>query len=103
LPSTPLYTYRMEQYSSKMHFLSSEVTAFTYTAEKGYNVHVADSGGPLQEPTVPLTCPATCSDTCLNTCPDTCDTCSITCQCTCPDTCESTCTGTCITCYPPFC
>ena len=96
LPSTPLYIYRMEQHSSKMHFLSSEVTEFTYTTEKGYNLHVTTSGGlPLEEPTVPFTCPDTCYDTCLNTCPYTCNTCSSTCQCTCPVTCESSCSVTC--------
>ena len=35
---TPLYTIRMEQASSKMHFLPTEMTAFTYTAYKGCTI-----------------------------------------------------------------
>jgi hypothetical protein len=38
LPSTPLYTYRMEQASNKMHFLPTEMNGFTYIAEKGYTL-----------------------------------------------------------------
>lgn len=124
--STPLYTVRMEQASSKMNFLPTAVNEFTYTAENGstLNYEVPGSGGePLEvtvgktcegtcvEPTCPHTCPHTCAGnpTCSNTCPDTCgatcDTCDSTCD-TCDstcigNTCEDTCPFTCSTCEFP--
>ena len=35
---TPLYTLRMEEASSEMNFLPTEMNTFTYTAEKGFTV-----------------------------------------------------------------
>lgn len=35
---TPLYTFRMEQASSKMNFLPTEVNEFIYGAEKGHTL-----------------------------------------------------------------
>lgn len=36
--NTPLYTFRMEQQSSEMHFLPTEMNTFTYATEKGFTV-----------------------------------------------------------------
>lgn len=101
--STPLYTVRMEQISSEMHFLPTAVTQFSYVTEKGYTLTGNLTNGviPLEEPTVPYTCPETCDDlTCESTCPNTCwNTCDDpTCLDTCPNTCELTCPNTCYTC-----
>jgi len=116
--STPLYTVRMEQVSSKMNFLPTQMNGFTYTAEKGsilnYNVSNRCFAAPLaptngggetcwpQCDTSQPTC-STCSQTCSSTCPDTCpNTCSSTCPVTCVtcetcegETCENTCEPTC--------
>lgn len=111
LPSTPLYTYRMEQASHKMHFLPTEMNGFTYTAEKGYTldnpgVRNNGGGGRLGDSWLPscpnMTC-ATCDPvyTCLPTsCQQTCDTCFSTCLGY--QTCD---TSTCwpFTCYYTFC
>lgn len=35
---TPLFTYRMEQKSNQMNFLSTEINEFTYTAESEYTL-----------------------------------------------------------------
>ncbi len=66
--NTPLYTVRMEQESSKMNFLPTEVSAFTYTAERGYeltyDVHLQHSEGvyaTLSGPTCYITCEPTCA------------------------------------------
>lgn len=97
--NTPLYTYRMEQVSSKMHFLPTERTTFTYTAETGLTVPYAVSGyyggTPLNSQW------NTCAPTCLTVCPETCDTCDtcvtfqgiVTCA-----SCKPTCASTCDTC-----
>ncbi|MBU7025726.1 MAG: hypothetical protein HXS48_02200 [Theionarchaea archaeon] len=111
---TPLYIFRMEQVSSEMNFLPTEVNTFTYMAEKGYTlpwerVRGCFSAQPLG------TCPATCSGTCSTckmteeccltsppgiTCPSTCsNTCWSTCPVTCYSTCNYTCASTCDTCY----
>jgi hypothetical protein len=112
--STPLYTFRMEQASSKMSFLPTERNEIVYTTEPG---HTFNSAGhhvyPLEEPTVPVTCPDTCEETC-STCYYTCEgnTCEGTCYSTCPNTCSTceptceqpscwnTCSSTCSTCKP---
>lgn len=90
--NTPLYTYRMEQASSRMNFLPAPMNNLTYTTEKGYilNCEVTECYNGV-EPlnTVPVisceghTCYITCDRTCTNTCDktcggNTCDTC-ITC------------------------
>ncbi len=107
--TTPLYTYRMEQVSSKMNFLPTERTTFTYTTEKGSALNCDVS--PCGDKTPLSTLWQTCAPTCLTVCPDTCDTCDTcvtfqgiatcasckpTCQLTCdtcPWTCEDTCAG----------
>lgn len=43
---TPLYTVRMEQACSKMHFLPAAVNEITYTTTKGYTL---DYGIPIVE------------------------------------------------------
>lgn len=104
LTSTPLYTIRMEQQSSKMNFLPTTVTGFTYAAAQGYTV-TYEYTGYLHElddiPTTPICTGSqpTCWKTCLNTCQDTCNTCSTCLVETCPDTCPFTCSGS--TCNPP--
>jgi hypothetical protein len=78
--STPLYTVRMEQASSQMHFLPTAVTEFTYTAAPGVelNYTVMESNsirGPNTQGTC-LTCLIeTCQGdpTCESTCEFTCD------------------------------
>ena len=107
--STPLYTYRMEQASSKMNFLPTEKSIFAYTTEKGYslncNASFCDRGHPNMSDTYEecttieitcITCPGTCTDTCWPTCTNTCQTCPATC----PGTCKNTCGNTCQTCEP---
>ena len=94
----PLYTLRMEQVSSEMNFLPTEMNSFTYTAENGYNLNcvaptefcgakpldifLGTLGGPTCELfttkhtcedeeciwTGAFTCPHTCFDTCWGTC-----------------------------------
>lgn len=133
MPATPLYMVRMEQVSSTMNFLPTEVNGFTYAAEKGYTVDYDGSGyyggtrdvttgrtceGTCIEPTCPHTCwstcgggstceggGSTCGDTCPNTCGATCYTCDQTCD-TCPNTCiGNTCNDSCTppTCVGPNC
>jgi hypothetical protein len=108
---TPLYALRMEQASSKMSFLPTEMNGFMYTAENGYTLNFDASGrccnGELRDtyqftcdfyPTCYNTCPVTCG----RTCPDTCE--GPTCSETCPNTCEETCPYTCDdTCDGPTC
>jgi hypothetical protein len=104
--NTPLYTVRMEQASSKMHFLPIEVNGFTYTTEKGYHLNYDVMGYCGVEPlSTGKTCdPETCEiETCDEpTCPWSCwQTCPYTCSPTCPQTCPYTCDDpTCITCEP---
>ncbi len=115
LADTPLYTLRMEQLSSEMHFLPTAVNGFDYNTENGYTMDhdVAAYSSPLfgdtvfqktcwgitcTDPTCPETCPATCYLTCPNTCGNTCPaTCPATCNPTCNDFTCKTC-QTCITC-----
>lgn len=104
--STPLYVYRMEQQSSKMHFLATEVNGFTYTAEKGYELNYdaevcCNGENPLDFTdqtcgTVCMSCNYSCPLTCI-TCMSTCETCNSTCS-TCKETC-GTCWYTCNTCW----
>lgn len=95
--STPLYTFRMEQASSEMNFLPTEINNFTYTTEAGstlnYEITRYCYVNPLEEPTVPVTCPETCEETC--------STCYSTCEPTCEEpSCWNTCSSTCSTCKP---
>lgn len=99
--NTPLYTLRMEQASSKMNFLPTEINEFIYAAEKGYelnyNVRGYCKGTTPLGTKPPLSCEEpTCGPSCDPTCPYTCD--NPTCPETCPYTCEFTCWSTCITC-----
>ena len=133
ISNTPLYTVRMEQASSGMNFLPTQVNEFTYITEKGYSVNYATLGycgvSPFstgdtcepdtceletcEDPTCPWTCWQTCSytcnptcnsSTCLNTCPSTCRTCPPTCPLTCEPTCrEFTCVKTCAPTCPDTC
>lgn len=109
LPSTPLYTLRMERASSKMNFLPTAVNEFNYTTESGYTLgfNISGGGGSALRGTDATcfptcsTCPYTCDETCPATCPNTCpNTCPATCPDTCPDTCDYTCPDTCVTCPP---
>jgi hypothetical protein len=84
IPNSPLYAVRMEQASSKMHFMPRESYDYTYVAEQGYEMpyDVVYSGS-----AIPL---STALDTdCDNTCGDGCtvETCPATCLPTCPNTC----------------
>ena len=94
--SSPLYTVRMEEASSKMNFLPHGVTSFTYAAEEGYMItcnagvychvlHITSTSEPTCIlPTCDFTCQYTCAQTscqttcytCLETCPRTCQTCT---------------------------
>lgn len=122
--STPLYTLRMEQASSRMNFLPTTVNEFTYTTESGVILGTVKDCG--EEPLVtgePLcqiteetcrktycytcntcssTCAYTCGYTCGCSCGFTCDTCVATCGTTCNPTCDAitcdSCAQTCITC-----
>jgi hypothetical protein len=122
--NTPLYTVRMEQVSSKMNFLPTEMNSFTYTAENGYKLNLEVGGywiadqinlDTTPQNTCRITCvpicppdtlgghtceDTSCQPTCLTqdpTCPYTCITCNPTCDdpWTCPDTCPFTCNPTC--------
>ena len=106
--STPLYTVRMEQISSRMNFLPTAANGFTYIAEEGYNLNYPGCCGIIPTDIKPTneqrpceftvdTCPLTCLDTCPNTC-STCSTCLVE---TCPSTCSPTCSGS--TCGDPPC
>jgi len=112
--NTPLYTFRMEQASSEMNFLSMERNNVAYTIENGSTLNYNVSGkycSAKSSPAICLTDPrmcsadvgtcamVTCASTCPNTCPSTCsDTCENTCGNTCPSTCWPTCGETCLTC-----
>lgn len=108
--NTPLYTVRMEQASSKMHFLPAIMNTVVYTAEQGYTLTCAVTGGTIPfKPETTDTCEgwtceytcvgSTCASTCPYTCPNTCQsTCPNTCQNTCPNTCYNTCEETCEVC-----
>jgi hypothetical protein len=92
--NTPLYTYRMEQVSSEMNFLPTEMNGFSYIADKGYTLDYKVTGycGGVEPLSGVFTCALTCQSTCPYTCPWTClgNTCG-TCLNTCPYTCKSTC------------
>ena len=104
---TPLFTVRMEQASSDMHFLPTSVESFSYSAENGYSLdYIADAGvcaAPLAytwdtDPTCWATCAGqhnTCSSTCVSTCSSTCVNTCCTCVSTCSSTCVNTCSNTC--------
>ena len=109
---SPLYTFRMEQASSKMNFLSTTTSEFMYVTEKGYTLNNSVQGccqvhldtgvwtcyySTCGGPTCVLTCPESCHGTCNDpTCPDTCNpTCNDP---TCPNTCGDTHQHTCSTC-----
>lgn len=83
--NTPLYIFRMEQASSEMSFLPTEVNQFTYITEKGYTLDCSVTGSDNVSP--------------LNTGVWSCEgsTCQPwhTCWCTCPYTCLNTCGATC--------
>lgn len=101
---TPLYTYRMEQASSKMHFLPTEQSTFKYTTEQGRIIESVIEYCTVNPVDIPPTneqnpcewtvetCPQTCVYTCPNTC-DTCDTCWSTCE-TCYASCHIVTCGT---------
>ncbi len=116
MANAPLYIFRMEQQSSEMNFLPTEMNTFTYAAENGCNLNCSIVGGccgvnPLStspastcNPSCFETCDQTCPWTCFDTCESTCDgftcdqtscqqTCSTCDQPTCPDTCWITCEG----------
>jgi hypothetical protein len=104
--NTPLYTYRMEQVSSKMNFLPTEQSIFAYTTEKGCTLDYTVLGSGHIQPAEKLTTRTCEGETCSSTCPNTCvDTCPNTCSgATCPNTCDQyTCEvcvtiSTCVTC-----
>ena len=125
--STPLYTLRMEQHSSELNFLPTEVNDFTYTTGDGFtlNCDVSTTCCTDVQPlsTAPggtfcFTCPPECDTsewtchgnyTCYYTCEGhgyTCDqtSCQETCS-TCEGwTCDATgCQSTCSTCDQPTC
>ncbi|KYK31478.1 MAG: hypothetical protein HXS48_01120 [Theionarchaea archaeon] len=98
LTSTPLYTVRMEQQSSEMSFLPTEMNEVTYTTENGYTLNYnaplgcCGDANPLGACTYyATTCCSSCYGTCSATCPLTCYTCPATCTDTCPNTCGYSC------------
>ena len=101
--NTPLYTYRMEQVSSKMNFLPTEQSIFAYTTEKGCTVDYTVLGSGHIQPAEKLTTRTCEGETCEDTCPNTCS------GATCPNTCDQyTCEvcvtlSTCVTCDGPTC
>ena len=88
ISTTPLYLVRMEQQSSDMHFLPTEMNEFTYTAEIGCTITYNTLGSCVH----PLGPEPTCEQ---NPCEWTVDTCPLTCLNTCPATCFNTCPNTC--------
>jgi hypothetical protein len=114
---TPLYTYRMEQASSKMNFSPVTSPQFTYSAESefalDYTITACCGVQLLDVKTISTcvgetceTCWSTCVNTCENTCVYTCYTCVNTCGLTCVSTCStcvSTCWNTCVSTCPNTC
>lgn len=106
LTNTPLYTYRMEQASSRMNFLPIEKNSFTYAADGGYILNhevLRCCGGVSPLMTEGSTCNPTCDEkTCI-----TCLTCASCFLCETSETCDtcSTCNPTCssATCSGPWC
>lgn len=117
---TPLYILRMEQASSKMSFLPTVVSEFTYSTEKGYvlkcgpiraceedfiesteapcDTRETDGLCTYYEITCGSSCETcetcyTCEPSCGGSCEPTCSTCPPTCPYTCPATCPVTCDG----------
>lgn len=80
--NTPLFTFRMEQSSSKMNFLPTEMNTFTYTTESGYGLNSDILGCCGADPLI-MTFQYTCEFY------DTCETCISTCAYTCNPTCTS--------------
>ena len=122
MANTPLYTVRMEQASSEMSFLPTEMNGFTYTTEKGSTVNSCANaqycGGVELLDTLGHTYCGTCWPQCSTseatcegsyTCYYTCigDTCPIITCMTCEgqgNTCDATsCQETCSTCTQPTC
>lgn len=123
---TPLYTVRMEQVSSAMHFLPTAVNGFVYNTESGYTldhglnyITVTPATPTYIGPTCDYTCAYTCEGhthfglTCWYTCGNftylvhTCEmSCGLwtcdggatcsTCVQTCLPTCQYTCPATCL-------
>jgi hypothetical protein len=94
--NTPLYNYRMEQASNKMHFLPTDMNTFAYNTEKGYNVDFEVTGNPDDGIMYTWQSPWTCV---FSTCNYTCQTCDgPTCV-----TCGYSCGGTCDTCITEPC
>lgn len=93
--TTPLYTFRMEQQSNKMHFSPATMNGFTYTTENGCTVAYDILGCCGAAPLIFTQRSTECDETCGNSCGNTCDTCTNTCWSTCPNTCGSTCPATC--------
>ena len=93
---TPLYTIRMEQASSNMHFLPTEVNEITYTTTQGYtltcDIPTWKSNSTEPGSTYWVTHDCTCWGTMHCTCWLTVDcTCWHTLNCTCWDTGYCTC------------
>lgn len=84
---TPLYVVRMEQASSKMNFLPTEVNTFAYIAEKGCSLDYCAAGGCGAVPLV--TTPVETGETCQYTCDD--PTCPLVCLSTFRYTCKRPC------------
>jgi len=105
ISNTPLYTVRMEQASSEMNFLPTEMNGFTYTAENRCTLNYDILGGcsGVEPLSTGDTCEPACEPTeggytCSNTCWRTCD--GSTCEGTCN---EPTCGYTCYTCPAKTC
>ena len=84
IQNTPLYTYRMEQTSSKMNFLPTEMNRFAYITEKGYTLEY----GAAEEFCGAELSGYTCNPffTCLKTCYNSTVGCGCDTQFTCPQT-----------------
>lgn len=76
--NTPLYTLRMEQASSNMHFLPTTVNEFTYNAEKEFTLNMSTQEYGGAQPLGPLTEQENCTSLGWYTC-STCETCE-TCE-----------------------
>lgn len=101
---TPLYIARMEQASSKMHFLPAAVNEITYTTTKGYTLDydIPEMKGndtdahPIHWDDTWYTCDS-CWLSCFRSCSKwTCDSCNVTCVDTFQSTCSPTCPDTCL-------
>ncbi|MGD2251007.1 MAG: hypothetical protein PVF58_21630 [Candidatus Methanofastidiosia archaeon] len=100
--NTLLYNLRMEQASSKMSFLPTEINEFVYNTERGCALNYdfmgyngisghSNNANPLNTAPNGDTCEGTCVDpTCPDTCYQTCPGSGSTCSDTCPNS-GSTC------------